>query len=150
MRDSEAFSFIVAGPTLTFQLGERRLSVLALSIHSNTIAVCNAYSILFSFIDMQAGTNRENSSYLIHESFLSFYLLLWKMPAKPRQSSIDIHLPPGRKKFSDCLTDLILCFCFPDPRRPLFGVVMTDQGGEGGAPLGSFFRDPLPPRRALS
>ena len=149
MPDSEAFSFIVAGPTLTFQLGEEDSP----SMHYLFIQIPSLSAMLTRFCFLLLTCRLARTGRAVHILFikLPFFLsFTLEMPAKPRQSSIDIHLPPGRKKFSDCLTDLILCFCFPDPRRPLFGVVMTDQGGEGGAPLGSFFRDPLPPRRALS
>ena len=44
------------------------------------------------------------------------------------------HRAPGKKK--EKLSDLVFCFCFPDPRLclcPLFGVVMTNGGGGAAA-----------------
>ena len=68
---------------------------------------------------------------IFYSSKQPFYL--GKMLPKPRQSTIDLHLAPGKKK--EKLSDLVFCFCFPD-LCPLFGVVMMDGGeGEGGAPL---------------
>ena len=110
---------------LSYSSASRRSRIIYLL---NPIAVCAAFT-LYSFIDKLMDGRTEKS--IFYSSKQPFYL--GKMLPKPRQSTIDLHLAPGKKK--EKLSDLVFCFCFPDP-CPLFGVVMMDGGeGGGGAPL---------------